>query len=77
MILDAAGTGNITSFTNLAKGSRYFRIINTGAGAKTITAGNNIDITGGAATAVLATSEYAWCYNNGTTVYVQSVHKWA
>ena len=75
--ISQGGAGNISSFTNLNKIGRYFRIINRGAGAITITAGNNIDITGAAATAVLAISEYVWCYNDGTTVYVQSIHKWA
>lgn len=75
--LSAAGTGNVTSVTNLAKGSRYFRIVNTGAGAKTITHGNNIKIVGAAATAVLAQGEYVKCYNNGTNIYVESIHKFA
>jgi hypothetical protein len=75
--LNAAGTGNVTSFTGLSKASKNFRILNTGAGAKTITAGSNIKIVAAAATAVLAINEYAKCYNDGTTIYVESVHKFA
>lgn len=75
--LNAAGTGNVTSFTNLDKIGKRFIIINKGAGNKTITAGNNIKIVGAAATAVLATEEYVKCFNNGTNIYVESVHKFA
>lgn len=75
--LNAAGAGNVTSFTGLNKASKNFRILNTGAGAKTITAGNNIKIVAAAATAVLAQNEYVKCYNDGTTIYVESVHKFA
>lgn len=75
--LNAAGTGNVTSFTNLDKIGKRFVIINKGAGAKTITAGNNIKIVGAAATAVLATEEYVKCFNNGTNIYVESIHKFA
>lgn len=75
--LNAAGTGNVTSFTNLAKIGKFFIIKNTGAGAKTITAGNNIKIVGGAATAVLATNEYARCFNNGSYVHLETICKWA
>lgn len=75
--LNAAGTGNVTSFTNLDKIGKRFIIINTGAGNKTITTGNNIKTVGAAATSVLATNEYVKCFNNGTNIYVESVHKFA
>lgn len=75
--LNAAGTGNVTSFTNLDKIGKRFIIINTGAGNKTITTGNNIKTVGAAASSVLATGEYVKCYNDGSFIYVESVHKFA
>jgi hypothetical protein len=75
--LSEAGTKTVTSFSNLSKGSKRFMLKNTGAGAKTITHGNNVKNFNATATLVLLTNEYCWCYNDGTNVYVESVHHFA
>lgn len=75
--LSAAGTGNVTSVTNLNKIGKSFRIKNTGAGAKTITHGNNIKIFNATTNVVLLQNEYVKCYNDGTNIYVESVHHFA
>lgn len=73
----AGGGANITSATNLDKASVRGVIANSGgSGNVTLTVGNNIKATGGA-NVVLAPTEYCKYYTDNTTLFIESVHKWA